>query len=118
MGILTDAVNIASSVTDGLGLQSTVTHEAIAGLDGYGNKLYAAPVSRLAVVEMKQKSVKTASGEMDVSQASVLFLDPTLIIDSDDRITLPNGMTGPILTLEGFMNPETGQPALTQVYLG
>jgi len=118
MSFLSDMINLASSVTNSLGLQATVTHESYAGQDGYGKRLYGPPVSRLAVVEMKQKSVVTAAGELEMSQASVLFLDPALTVTTDDRIVLPNGNTGPILTIEGFIDPESGGPVLSQVYLG
>lgn len=118
MGLIDDAVAVANDVTLALGLQALVTWEAFVQVDGYGKKTFAPAVQVRAVVEMKQRSVKTGSGELDMSQASVLFLDPSLVISTNDRITLSNGVTGPILTMEGVMSPATGQPALTQVYLG
>src|SRR6267142_1415595 len=113
MGILQDAVGIANSVTQDLGLQTTVTHEAFVSQAGDGTVTFAAAVTRPALVVKKQRMVRTSSGEMTQSQASVTFLDPSVSVDTKDRITLPDGTTGPILNTEGYID-SSNQPILTE----
>lgn len=116
MGLLDMAVGIADKVTQSLGLQASVMHTSITSLDGDGNPLAPPPaVKRSAVVVKKQQLVKTSDGQLVMSQASVTFLNPT-VINLTDKIVLPDGTTGPILNTEGFV--AVTNPILTQVYLG
>jgi hypothetical protein len=115
MGLLDDLVGLADQVTDSLGLKSTVTHESISSVSGSGNRSYLAPVARQAIVVKKQRLIKTASGEMVMSQAYIAFLNPT-VVNVLDRITLADGTTGPILNTEGFVTAVN--PILTEIYLG
>jgi len=115
MGLLDSAVAIADKITQGLGLQAVVSHQAVTSIEGDGNRVYAAAVLRPAVVVKKQRLVKTTSGEMVMSQAYITFLNP-VVIGQYDRITLPDGTTGPILNTEGFI--ASVNPILTEVYLG
>jgi hypothetical protein len=39
-------------------------------------------------------------------------------VDPRDRITLPNGFSGPILDVGGVVDPDTGSPYSVQVILG
>jgi hypothetical protein len=96
-------------------MQASVSHEVVLSIDGSGNRTFSPAVVRRAVVVKKQKLVKTTTGEMAMAQAYVTFLNPT-IIGLQDRITLPDGTTGPILNTEGFVS--SVNPILTEVYLG
>ena len=99
-------------------LQCTVMVSSVTSISGSGTKVYGAAVPRQALVDWKQKQVRTATGILTVSRAEVTFLDPTVVIDDTDKIVLPDGTTGPILDMSGFIDRETGNPVLTQVWLG
>lgn len=123
--IVRSAVATANGVTSDL--QVAVTHEAWTGVDGQGSSSYAAGVSRDAIVEHKQRLVRTAAGEMLMARARLMFLEPIPDngatgrrepIDPRDRITLPDGSTGPILDVQGMTDPATDRPYALEVFLG
>jgi hypothetical protein len=110
-------VAIANQVT--APLQALVSHEAShLSADGFSTRTYDPPVLRPAIVDWKQKHLRTMTGDLTVSRASVIFLDPTVIVDDHDRLILPDGTTGPILDMSGFIDAGTGHPILTEVWLG
>lgn len=113
---LRSGIALARTLTDSL--QTTVTQEVSAGQDLRGKQIYPTIVSQKAIVEMRQRAIKTSNGESVIARASILFLDPAVVVNYTDRLTLPNGYSGPILEIEGFMDPGTQKPMLTQVYLG
>lgn len=98
----------------------------VTNADGYGTNSYAPAVSLRAVVDWKQRQVRTAAGILSVSRAMVMFLDINALnaatgsagIGDNDRIVLPDGTTGPILDMSGFIDAGTGHPLATEVYLG
>jgi hypothetical protein len=128
--IVRNAVATANSVTRTL--QTTVTHRAWTGQDGYGKPTFASPVTRSAVVELTQALskpvlVRTSTGQEKAARAKVLFLTPiaangasgrTEPIDPRDEITLPDGTTGPILSIEGTVDPDTSRPFAAEVWIG
>lgn len=124
LDVVRSAVKIADDVTKPL--QALVVFERCTGTNGYGDLTYAAAVSLRAVVDWKQKQLRTMTGVLSVSRASVMFLDIAALsaataglgVDDLDRITLPDGTTGPILDMSGFIDAGTGQPIATEVYLG
>ena len=118
MSLISGAVAIANSVANSLKMQSDVYQEVSAGVDRNGKHIYPSKIARKAVVDMKQQQVRTPSGDMALSKASVLFLDPAIVVKFTDRITLPDGSTGPILAIDGFVDGETNAQALSEVYLG
>jgi hypothetical protein len=89
-----------------------------------GNPLPAVPLQ--AIVEWKQRVVRTRTGELAVSSSNVLLLDVAALaaatggngIGPFDVLVLPDGTTGPILNISGFMDSGTTQPLATQVFLG
>lgn len=100
-------------------LQATVLHKSVISTnEGSGDFALSPAVSRQAVVEMEQKVVKTADGETVLSRATVTFLDPTVIVNLHDEITLPDGTTGPILNIGGFPDRILGTGLYTKVSLG
>ena len=117
-------VKIADTVTKPL--QPSVTYERYLSSGVSGGKNYAAPVQMRAIVDWKQKQVRTATGILSVSRAAVMFLDIKEMvaatagegISDNDRITLPDGTTGPILDMAGFIDAGTGHPIATEVFLG
>lgn len=115
--ILVKAIGIADKVTKDL--QPKVKYEKYLGLspDGFGTELYAAPVFIDAIVDWQQKQVRTAAGVESVSRA-VITLPRPMQINDEDRFTLPDGTTGPILDMGGFVDRVTGYAMSTDVYLG
>ena len=122
---LRQAVKIADIQTKAI--QATVTLQHVAGPpDEFGTQAYTDPTTLVAIVDWKQKQLRTVSGVLSVSRASVMFLDVAAVaaatngegIDDHDIIVLPDGSTGPILDMAGFIDAGTGQPLATEVFLG
>jgi hypothetical protein len=107
-------------------LQATVMFSKYGGSDEYGDPVYGAPVKLFAIVDWKQRQVRTQAGILSVSRASVLFLDIKELnaathgegVDDMDKIVLPDGTTGPILDMGGFVDAGTNLPMTTEVFLG
>jgi hypothetical protein len=133
MSILTNALKIVDGVTKVLKFQSTITFERYLSEDEYGAESYGAAVPLSVIQELKQRSVKTPTGELATSTATLTFLDvPALVaatpnvtgggkegfIFANDRITLANGSVQPILNVGGFVDGENGRLIPTEVYLG
>jgi len=102
-------------------LQPEVVHRRFLAQTGSGAGSYES-ISRPALVTKKQKEVRTLTGSTAVSNASVTFLDPDVVVNVQDRLRLPedpqDSSGRPILAMEGFVDRETGLPILTKVYLG
>ena len=121
--VLRTGVKIIDTVVDSL--QSTVTLERFF-VDDSGQPDHGAPITLKAIVDWRQKQVRTATGVLSVSRANVMFVDVAELsaatngegIDDNDIITLPDGTTGPILDMAGFIDPGTAQPLATEVWIG
>lgn len=122
-------VAIANSVTKPL--QATVQFRHYVSSDESGARVYNPPegspaTELLAIVDWKQKQLRTSEGILSVSRASVMFLDVNALSDATggegvndlDMIVLPDGTTGPILDMSGFIDAGTGEPLATEVWLG
>lgn len=124
LDVLRSGVAIVDTVTKPL--QANVTYERYAGSNFQGTETYSAAVSLRAIVDGKQHQVRTTSGILSVSRALVIFLDVAALaaatgglgINDKDKITLPDGTTGPILAVTGFVDAGTGEPLATEVHLG
>jgi len=126
LDVIRSGVKIADKVTKPL--QATVSYERCisTNADGYGAKSYASTVPLRAIVDWKQKPVRTQAGTLTVTRATVDLLNIADVvaatggagIGDDDRFTLPDGTTGPILDLAGFIDAGTGHPISTTVMLG
>jgi hypothetical protein len=107
-------------------LEPVVSFERYLGESGDGGVTYAAAVPLHAIVEWKSAQVRTPTGVLTVSRTSVLFLNIAELsaatagegVDDLDRITLPDGTSGPILDLGGFIDAGTGHPFATEAFLG
>lgn len=122
---LRNAVKTVDKVTKSL--QATVQYsKAVISTDGFGTVSYPNTVELRAIVDWKQKQLRTPEGVLSVSRASVTFLDVAALaaatetegISDNDKIMLPDGTTGPILDMSGFIDPGTGQAIATEVFLG
>lgn len=129
LDVLRSGVAIANKVTKPL--QATIQYRHFLSNDGYGAPTYVPDVSLPAltpktIVDWKQKQVRTQSGILSVSRASVMFLDIAELvaitngegISDEDMIILPDGTTGPILDMSGFIDAGTTLPLATEVWLG
>lgn len=117
MSMISQLVALANNLTVSLGVAADVTYIAASAVNGAGKETSpTAGVTRKAIVNKKQKLVKGPDGQLVMSQAYVGFLDPAPISEYD-RIILPDGTTGPIISTQAFMDGSNG-PILTEVYLG
>lgn len=116
---LTSALEAADAATQALGLTENVQHEAfISPSGGFGVANYGAPVSRAAVVS-RQPGRRTKRGGQEVSYRATVAFPRELAIDPRDRITLWDGITGPIVDIDdGSGSPDTGRPCAVTVFLG
>ena len=116
MSLLSNLIGVADQLTRSFGLQADVVYHPYASSDGAGKRFYGDAVPRKALYTRKQRLVKTFSGEMSVSTAQLVFLDPT-VINQFDKIVLPDGTTQPIIGTDGFVDASNGA-VLTEIYLG
>mgnify|MGYP006909292629 CR=1 FL=1 len=124
LSVVRSGVAIANKVTKPL--QGTVSFERYLSQDAYGTRTYEVAVSLLAIIDWSAKSVRTSSGELTASRASITFLDIVALnaatdgngVSDEDVITLPDGTTGPIIDLRGFIDAGTGHPVATEALLG
>jgi len=123
--LVREGVALANELTDSL--QVTVQHEAWTADDGLGGSTYAAAVPLTALVETRQQHRRLPDGREIVFNHLITILQPVAAngatgrkepIDSRDRITLPNGETGPIISADGFLDPDTNASYFHQVALG
>jgi hypothetical protein len=124
LGILRSGVKTIDSVTKDL--QSTVTYKRFVSQTAKGVKTYASPITMKAIVDRKQQQVRTGNGILSLSRATITFVDikklltvtNNLGIRDSDIIILPDGTTGPILSLSGFLDRGTEVPVATEAFLG
>jgi len=117
-------VKIIDTVTKSL--QCKVQHKAWKGADTYGTPQYASAVLRDAIVEQQQQQRKLPDGQYVMTKAQVMFIFPVPPngaagrvepVDPRDIITLPDGTTGPILNISGFMDKGTGRPFFSEIWI-
>ena len=129
--LVASGVAIANTITSTL--QANVEHYAYsdASTDAYGKLTWGPAFSRPALIEdIQQRASRDVSGDLGKTpetlvapRTRVTFLSP-IKVDPKDRIVLPTdaegnaGDEGPILSVEGLINPTTGQHYLTEVIMG
>lgn len=117
-------MSLATIVANGIGtiksvtasLQAAVVHRHVTARNIEGTPTETS-TTRSAIVEKKQRLVKTASGQMEMSVATITFLEPVAVA-LDDTFTLSDGTNGQPLNTSGLFNEDTDLTFLTQVYLG
>ena len=116
---LTSAVATADAAAQALGLQEDVQHEPfVANTDGFGSADRGSPANRPAIVTREQGVRRKPGGKEIPYRVTVAFSRP-IVIDPRDRITLWDGITGPIVDIDrGAVDPSTGVPCATTVFLG
>jgi hypothetical protein len=133
MTILTDALAIIHSVIKPLGFEASVTFQRYKSSAGDGTEIYGSAIPLDVVLEFRQRSVRTAEGELSISSATITIVDlPALLaatpattgggkagwVFTKDRVILPNGTKPPILNVGGFVDGGTGYLIPTEIYLG
>lgn len=125
LDVVRSGIALANSVTSDL--QANVSHRAWTASSSYGDATLATAVLRPAIVVQSFKMHRTSKGEMVATRAHITFLEPITPngaagrmepIDPRDTITLPDGTTGPIVDISGFIDRETTRPLLVEVWLG
>ncbi|MBC7340893.1 MAG: hypothetical protein H5U02_00305 [Clostridia bacterium] len=86
--------------------KQTVTVEPFSGTNAYSEPVYGAPVTYSAFVQRKTKLVRDRTGREVVSTAQV-YLDGSVNVGVQDRITLPDGSQPVVLSVE-VLPDETG----------
>jgi hypothetical protein len=96
-------------------MQDTILHEPIIGHSGSGAAMFGPPVSYVARVARKQRTVIGKSGEIAVSRSQVWIAAP-IVVNFGDRFRLPDGtVTTSILAIDGL--PDDAGNVYTKVYL-
>lgn len=128
---IASAVATAKSVT--ADLQDDIKFEPWNGNNATGGATFGSAVAYPALVEDSNELVRDSRGNTITARAKVTILRPVTavsVVDDDgnelrrnpidprDKITLPDGTTGPILRTKGMVNPETGFHFLHEVLLG
>ena len=125
--VLRAGVATIDKVTGDGGIQLNITHEAWTGHDAHGAPTYAAGVTISAIVERKSRLVRLTNGELVTAKAAINI--PRAIvsngatgrhepIDVRDKITLPDGDSGPILDTQGLYDSATNAPMFHEIFLG
>lgn len=108
-------------------LQTAVSYVRVTARDEYGAPTtYAAATSLHAVVDFVNAPVRNREGVTVMARATLTMLDVDEVVaatnnegvDTDDEFTLPDGSTGKVLSIGGFMDPGTFGPIPLTVYLG
>lgn len=129
LDILRSGVKIVDGVTKPL--QPYVSYWRYVSGDAYGTATYSPAITSAgaqlrAIVDYKSTQVRTKEGVLTVSRALITLLDINAVvaatnglgIDNNDKFTLPDGDTGPILDIRGFVDAGTGHPIATEVVIG
>jgi len=127
--IVRSGIVLANGLTKGL--QCKVKFEAVTG-QGANGRTYAAPIYIDAVVDMTTKERVRPDGKILTIAATVTVVgdipaNGTVIagnprrepVDPRDRVTLPNGFTGPIISAPGsVIDPGTNRGLIHVIELG
>lgn len=122
------------ATADGLtkGVQGVITLEQCTGQDGKGKRTYATGIPVHAVIDLTRKQRTTGAGLVITVIAALTIMETvpangTAIatqprqepIDPRDRITLPDGRTGPIVSVPGaVLDPGTGYGLIQSIEIG
>lgn len=120
------ALPIADRISDGA--QDTVLIYPWIGYNTSGGPAYApTPVPHKAIIEEKTSEYLKSATEV-VNQKAVITIprpiapngaaERTEPVDPRDQIVLPSGYTGPILDVNGPIDPKTHAPYMFTIILG
>lgn len=128
--------NVGLPIIDNLtgSLQAVITIEPWTGSDDYSKPTYGSAVSIPCIIEDASHLRRVGRSKEDIvdgqeSQVKTTITIPRPLasngatgrrepIDPRDKITLPNGSTGPILNIDGVLDPLTSKLYMFTVELG
>lgn len=122
---LRGGVEVANKITRSGGMQCIVQYERELALGPTGPS-WAPAVPLHALVDFKIAQVRTKEGVLTATRSIVTLLDIAEIvaatngegIGNNDKFTFPDGDTGPLLDISGFVDAGTGHPIATTVMIG
>jgi hypothetical protein len=124
--LLKSGIGLADTFTKGV--QAAISLEQWTGQSAFGDPTYATAVSVLAIIDMTRKDKRRADGTLQAVVATLTILVPVADngatgrlepIDPRDRITLPDGTTGPILGApNAVLDPSTNRTLFIEVMIG
>lgn len=124
--IIRAGVAIANTLT--AGVQQNITWEPWIAEAGDGAVTYGSPVTLRAVVDLTRKQKMTITGALVTVIATLTIVGDVTPngatgrsepIDPRDKITLPDGTTGPIIGVpNAVVDPGTGRGFIHEVTLG
>ena len=126
------ALPIIDDVTGSL--HDSISIEQWTGTNIYSKPTYAEAIFVFAIVEDQMHLRRIGRSKEDIVDGQELQLKSVITIprpfpangaddrkepiDPRDKITLPNGYTGPIVNVEGIIDPATGYPYMFVIGLG
>lgn len=123
--MLRDGVKLIKDTTDSL--QAYVTLHQWTGQDVFGKPVRVALPPLKAIIVQAPNLHKTSNGQVIATQAYAAFLEPIPPqgaegrlepIDPRDLIVFPDGTTGPIIEVKGFIDAGTNRPMFSEVWIG
>lgn len=124
--IVRSGVATANKITGSL--QGVVTIKQWTGQTAFGDATYGKTLKIPAIIEQGEKQFEMQNGTSIVTKATVTFLQPVPVngaagrvepIDGRDKLTLPDGTTGP--TMVGapmIVDPASSKPYFQIVGIG
>ena len=122
--LVAQAVGAARVATESLGMLGEVRHEAWVRQSATGDAEYEGPVQCRALIAEGEQQHTTKDGRAVVTRATLTFFPPEPgqappEIGPRDRLTLPSGLTGPIVEIApAAVDPDTGAVLMRVVWLG
>ena len=114
--LVRNGIALAKGILDDGQLLATITVEPFASQNDYGEATYGAPVSYQALVSNADDQNTNAQGVTLVARCSVLIFED-VAISPRDRVTLPDGSTGPIVRVDEGLVDATGR-MMVKVHVG
>lgn len=94
---------------------SSVTHAAAVSQGRYGSYEYGAGTSYAARISTRPRRLRRGDGQ-EVQLSAVVWLESSVNVKVEDRLTMPDGTTPPIVAVERVFD-EVGAHH-TKLYLG
>lgn len=130
MGLADDVRDAVATIDDETkDLQPAVLWYPWVSDDGMGKRVYdpAGPFEVRAIVNKMSKLVRASDGQEVVATTYIGILQELAPngapkrhepIDERDKFVLPDGSSGNILKIDGFMDAGTDAPFFSEIYLG
>lgn len=126
--LIAKGVTLADKLSSSV--QCLITHHAYIGHSPTANKLlFDDPIQLSALVDQRRREYTDKAGKIVTTVANIFICRPIRPngvtgtdrvepIDARDIFVLPDGTTGPIVGVEGLVNPTTNYPYYAIVWMG